>query len=431
TQKRAYMKERNIKDRPSDFTAQEPVQDIEPKVELQLNQDQWEKHLRRISKQFLKHAHIQDSSVNLVASANNDYLVTSEGTRLRTGETRVQLTISAEALSDDGARISDSRTFLLETADGLPAVEEILNAVDQLSAGLVRVTQAPALRDYTGPVLFDSVASAQLFQQLLAGGVAGRADPVGTGRRRFRGTQNLEKRVGKRILPASFQVYDDPRTSSFDQTFLSGHYLYDAEGIPAKRVNIVVDGKLQDMAMSRIPTKKFSGSNGHARRPGRAGIGCLYIESTEGLSPENLKKALLEAAEEQGLDYVLRVTSLEGGSGAPSRNALAAFFRGGGRRGRGADQNSLSDPIHVYKVYVEDGREEPVRGCEFGNITVRNLRSISAAGDSATVYNHRGNPPSSIIAPAVLFEELDVLRIEQEYQTKPILKAPHTRAQGK
>jgi hypothetical protein len=89
----------------------------------------------------------------------------------------------------------------------------------------------------------------------------------------------------------------------------------------------------------------------------------------------------------------------------------------------------VGDPIAVYKVYVKDGREEPVRGCEFAELNVRSLRRIIAAGEKQTVHNAvgGGSAPASIIAPAVLFEELELSRIKQEAEAKPILTAPHAR----
>src|SRR5204862_7090626 len=101
---------------------------------------------------------------------------------------------------------------------------------------------------------------------LLARGIAGQADPVGSPRRGPAGADDLEKLLGKRILPTTFQIYDDPRPSRLQDTPLAGHYLMDDEGIPAERVEIVTNGKLQGMLMSRAPTKRFGASNGHGRR---------------------------------------------------------------------------------------------------------------------------------------------------------------------
>jgi hypothetical protein len=66
-------------------------------------------------------------------------------------------------------------------------------------------------------------------------------------------------------------------------------------------------------------------------------------------------------------------------------------------------------------------------------MTVSKLKRIIAAGKAPVVYNYIGlgftgaTPPSSIIAPAVLFEELDISKIEQEHEKLPILQAPAAR----
>jgi hypothetical protein len=303
--------------------------------------------------------------------------------------------------------------------------------VKKLADRLAAAIKAPILEDYTGPVLFDGLASAQLFRQLLARGIAGQPDSVGSQRRGPVGTDDLENRLDKRILPVTFQIYDDPRSEKFQGAFLAGHYLFDDEGIPAQRVEIVVDGKLQGMVMSRAPTKHFSQSNGHGRRSGgespRSAVGCLYIESTKGESLEDLKKELIDAAEAEGLKYGLRITAIQGRAAG---GFAGAGGRGGGRGGFGGGAaRVVGDPISIYKGYVADGREEPVRGCEFSSVDVRSLRKIIAAGNVPAVHNSAGgaSPALSVIAPAVLFEEMELSRIKQEAEKKPILEAPHAR----
>ncbi len=153
----------------------------------------------------------------------------------------------------------------------------------------------------------------------------------------------------------------------------------------------------------------------------QASVACLYVNSDEGQSPEELKKALIEAADDEGLEYGIRVTALAPGGSA----SIAAQMMG--RSGSG-----MSNPIYVFKVYVKDGREEPVRGCRFGPVDTRSLRDIIAAGNTPSVYNNVSTssllPSSSVIAPAVLFEELELAKIEEDSRRKPILKAPYARS---
>ena len=79
---------------------------------------------------------------------------------------------------------------------------------------------------------------------------------------------------------------------------------------------------------------------------------------------------------------------------------------------------------------MKDGREELVRGCEFDEVTTRDLKTIVAAGVDPVVYNVMGGGlggsslSSSIVAPAVLFEELELNRIEEEHDNPPLLDSP-------
>ena len=95
-------------------------------------------------------------------------------------------------------------------------------------------------------------------------------------------------------------------------------------------------------------------------------------------------------------------------------------------------QTNIGDPVYFAKVYP-DGREELVRGCEFGQVKVRDLRRIAAAGKEPAVYNYMGfgflgtTPATTIVSPSLLFEELEVFKIEQEEDMLPFLASPLTR----
>jgi predicted Zn-dependent protease len=425
TQKRAYLKDRTIEDRPADFAKAGSITSVEERVNLSFDRKVWEDYVRRISAKFAEHRHIQNSEARLTTGVENRYLLNSEGSRLRSGYSETLLRISAEAQAGDGERLSDQLVYFATIPAQLPSIEKILADVQTLADRMGRTLRAPVLKDYTGPVLIDDAASPQLFRQLLARAVAGQVDPVGSPRRNTPGTEDLEKRLGKRVLPTSFHVYDDPRGAACQGTPLAGHYLFDDEGVPAQRVEVVTNGKLQGMVMSRTPTKRFSQSTGHGRRGSselpRSMIGCLYIESSDTKSPDELKKALLKAADDEGLEYGLRISAMRG---RDSGDTPAFRFARGVVPNRG-----VGDPVAVYKVYVADGHEELVRGCEFRSLDERNLRRILAAGNVLFVDNNAvsSTPSSSVIAPAVLFEEMELSRIDRESEKKPILAAPHAR----
>ncbi|MBU0756286.1 MAG: hypothetical protein KJ645_14185 [Planctomycetes bacterium] len=437
TQKKAYMKDKRLEDRPHDFTRASAVEHMEPTAKLSFDQQAWEQNLKKISGQFKNYKKVQDSGVELVIGAGNKYLVNTEGTRLRTGRGGVMLTIRGTVQAADGMLISDQHSFYAGSPDELPPVDRILAKVDELAGNLIAAMDAPVLESYSGPVLFEGMASAQLFKEMLAEDIAGQVEPVGSQRSRGGSGGQLEKKLGSSIFPETFNVYDDPTIKKIGDIELLGNYEYDDEGTPAQRVNLVEEGELKNMVLSRIPTKKLSGSNGHARRAAGSGrisaaIGALIVEDTAGISDEELKAALIEAARDQDLEYGLCVRKIRSGGIPSNPRDMMSFFmsmqRGGGGNSRGP-----GDPILIYKVYVEDGLEELVRGCEFDEIKTKDLKNIIASGKEPTVYNYvdmgigGSTPPTSVAAPAVLFEELDLNPIEQEHDKRPILISPLAR----
>jgi hypothetical protein len=278
-------------------------------------------------------------------------------------------------------------------------------------------------------VLFEAPVAAAVFRQMLAAGMASRPDPVGTQRAGLDAGRTLEKKLGSRILPATFDVYDDPSVKRVGDVLLAGRYDFDDEGVAAQRVDLVTDGKLLGMCLSRAPTKKFSGSNGHGRRASfgaaQAGIGCLFVQCDKGLSDDELRQELVQAAIDAGLEFGIRVAAAKTSAGA-DRSDFMSFMgsRGGGPK--------LTDPLYAYKVYVSDGHEELIRGCEFAPINDKELKHIVAAGQKPAVDNGGGSSgfgggASSVIAPAVIFEELELSKIEQENDKLPYLPMPLAR----
>ena len=64
---------------------------------------------------------------------------------------------------------------------------------------------------------------------------------------------------------------------------------------------------------------------------------------------------------------------------------------------------------------------------EFAPAETRVLKRILAAGRDRRVYNSTSGTPSSIITPAILVEELELNKIEREFDKLPILKSPAQR----
>ena len=100
-------------------------------------------------------------------------------------------------------------------------------------------------------------------------------------------------------------------------------------------------------------------------------------------------------------------------------------------------------PLVVYKIYPDDGRMELVRGARIIGLTSRQLRNLTGIGSDEYVYNYMQNQtagfagtalgafgsaqsglPAAVVAPSLLFDELDMRGARGEPKRLPLLPAP-------
>jgi predicted Zn-dependent protease len=208
---------------------------------------------------------------------------------------------------------------------------------------------------------------------------------------------------------------------------LFGSYRADDEGVPAQRVQILTNGVLRALLMSRVPSKDIPHSNGHARSPGfgepRAHIGNLIVSAKGGLSRAALLAKAAKLAKSAGDQvYVVRLldepTTL-GPMGGDMSSMMRAMF--GGRGGGPEPQR----PLVAFQL--TGGKETPVRGFTLGGLTPRSLKDIAAAGKEPVVLDFfdgfGGSMPSAIVTPSLLLTRVEV-REQTDKDPKPPLY-PH------
>jgi hypothetical protein len=82
-------------------------------------------------------------------------------------------------------------------------------------------------------------------------------------------------------------------------------------------------------------------------------------------------------------------------------------------------------PRLLYRVWVKDGREELVRGALFGDLDQRSMRSnIVATGNDQFIDNELMPVPHSLVAPSILFDDLEVKRQTSNKDKLPEYPAP-------
>jgi len=280
-------------------------------------------------------------------------------------------------------QLKDFAPFLAANLDQFPPEPVLAAAVRAVGRQLTSLAAAPALEKYAGPVLFTGQAAAELFAQLLAPQLSGHRPPLVEDERMAAGMprSELAERLNRPVLPAFLSVTDDPTQTSFAGQALMGTYAFDSQGVPAQAVTVIDAGVLKTLLMSRRPRKEILHSNGHARATSYGGvtaqIGNLFVQARDGKGLPELKAQLLEACKAAGLPEGLIIRKLD--DPALSGGDPSARVR---RR-----PDPVAAPILAYRVSVADGPEELVRGLSFGEISVRSLKEISAAGSESFVDN--------------------------------------------
>ena len=448
-QKRAFLQNR-VQDEPvPDFSVERASMLIEPPAESAFDAEAWQGTVRRLSGVFREYSAIDESSVTLRVQSGHKYLVNSDGSVVRQPASLAVLHARAATRALDGMRLKHFAPFYGRSVEDLPPEAEMEAAVRNMASELTALAAAPVVRDYIGPVLVSGQASPEFFVQLLGAQLSGHRPPLIEDERMaaMMPSSNLANRLNRRVLPASFDVVDDPTQTSFAGETLIGSYVVDDQGMRSQPVTLIERGILRTLLMSRRPGREIPRSNGHGRAgpfgSATAQPGNLLVRAEGGLSAEALKAELIDLARDAGLDYGLLVTVLDDpritGNDVSGRASIFALMRGG------MPQSQLTSPVLAYKVYVEDGREELVRGLGFRDVSVQSLRDIVSSGEDQYVSNRllesdgggllpgfgtsRGAEgiPAAVVAPSVLFEELEIERVGGLQQAPILMGHPYFR----
>src|SRR5205807_8309363 len=108
--------------------------------------------------------------------------------------------------------LRDAVTYHSLDVARMPSEAELTRGIKALAENVVALAKAPKGEDYSGPVLFEGAAGAQILAEVLGRNLVLPRRPVGEGGRGGGGGQpsELEGRKGARVLPDTFDVVDDP-----------------------------------------------------------------------------------------------------------------------------------------------------------------------------------------------------------------------------
>jgi TldD protein len=331
-------------------------------------------------------------------------LLTSEKTWTDERRSRVRIDVAAGTVAKDGQQIGAGLAFAASDVGGLPPFAKMEAEVRALAKNLTDQRSAPMVDAGSASVLFEGMAAPQLARILFAHSLSGQPIPRSPGDRMSHdGSMSFADKLGLLVAPKWLDVVDDPKALGPGKRKLFGGYDSDDEGVAAERTPLIERGVVKTLLMSRAPRKEIGKSNGHGRGFGnvRASAANLFVTASGGLSREQLLAAAARSAGPNGTVYIVR--QLAPGSG-----------------GRGQLQARLA-------FRYKDGKEEIVRGLSLEGFVPKKLKKdLVAAGKDPVVLDEDHGAPTTVVSPALLFEDVDVGRPNDKNRTPPLYPSPLT-----
>ena len=455
SRKQAYLSSLARQSDIEDFSRAEPVQHVEPLVRSDWTSRNWDQEARDSSAALRLFPQIYESRVTYYLVFMTEYLLTSEGTEVRANHSFAAIESGLSSLADDGMQVNNYYAAYVPRPADLPSPDAVRKALNVAGTELMGMRAAPPAPDYTGPVLFEPRAAAALLAEVLTPSLSGARPPLAFQpvveqlMSSLGGRSDWSGKVGARVLPPGSTLMDNPAATDYHGALLVGGYAIDQEGVPGEKVTLVDEGKLKNLLMSRRPGPDFEKSNGHGRSSflsdARPVMSNLFFSSAESLSKEDLKKKFLDSCRAEKLEFCIVVRQMDNPSISllhqDDFSELLASFGG----------NAATDrlPLVVYKIYPSDGHEEIVRGARISGFGSRMLRNIEGIGNDSAVFNYMQNQtagvagtalaafgtaqnglPASVVAPSLLFEEVEVRGARGEPKHLPLLPEPPMSANG-
>jgi predicted Zn-dependent protease len=411
---------------------------LQPQIDQHIDESTWKTRIIALSKVFQSFPKIQESEVSFSSEVTHQYFLDSEGNKSCTPRLVTSVEVSAKTQSDDGESLEQNFGFYGQTSSDLPDQTTMVKRVTAMAETLSLLTSLEKEEEYSGPVLFIGQAAAELFFQILGKGVSAPKAPMFENEmlsQREKGSNMgiLTNRFGRRVMTDFLSAFDDPTLKEWKGTSLIGHFMIDDEGVTAERADIVQDGKLASVLMSRAPIKKVRASNGHGRYCSESSgarvcgmVANLVVLGEPKKTRDELKKLLIDMCTDFDITHGLLITQLAATKPLTTKERYMRYFSSSG-----GDEPLLSHPVIAYKVDAEKGTVTLIRGLDFSSVTPRALRDIIAIGDDEYVYNfiyrddNNNEYPMSVIAPAVLIEEMDLVSRDSKPKKLPILKHPY------
>ncbi|MDR0646129.1 MAG: hypothetical protein LBG46_04000 [Elusimicrobiota bacterium] len=391
--KQAYKKNKNISDNSPDFSPAKPAVYLEDITPPEIDDNYWQNLARELSAQGnIKELDKFGANINIRFFPS--YFISSEGSKYAEGYYYIRVYISAEAKTKAGFELKESKELLYADFKDVPSKEELIKQARAFALQTAELTKAEKAEPYIGPVLLEGSAAASLFYNKFIQQISSPKPVLSEQSNPYQGELTLKK--GLKILPADFDVIDDPLASVFNGKKLLAGYKIDNEGVLPQKINLITNGKLTALPATRSLFEGQKESNGHAKA-GRdlfweAGVRNIFVKPHNPIASHEFKNKFLEYCRQESLDYCYIIKS----------SPFAEYFS-------------------AYKIDAKTGRETPVYGAVAENISTRTLRDIKYASDDTEVYNVS---TASIVTPSLILSEIEIKPTQKPPARKPLIPKP-------
>jgi predicted Zn-dependent protease len=433
-----------------DFSTATPTVSVEPLQPPDWTARNWEQEARTVSAALRQFPQLYSSRVVYHLIYTTSYLLNSDGTKIRVNRSLAAIEASLETESDDGMALHNFYAAYRHRPDQLPAADAVRKDLETAGEQLITLRVSPPAADYDGPVLFEAPAAGSLLAQMMGPSLSGARGPLAMQSAfdqlmdRLGGRSEWTGKLGSRVFPGTVSLLDDPTARQFQGRDLLGTYDVDQEGVKAQRVEVVNNGLLLNFLMSRRPGPDLDHSNGHGRAAylgdPRPMASNLFFTSSDGISPDDMKKKFMDACKKNGNKWCLIVRTMDNPVlGVREQEDLSEIVMGAASGAATGDRL----PLLVYRVDVADGRESLIRGARLAGLTLRAVRNIAAVGNDATAFDFMQSQqagfagtalaafgaadsgvPSTVVAPSLLLDDVEVHGARGEPERLPLVPPP-------
>lgn len=407
--KEAYLKANPLTPEEVKLADQEKVPAIRKMIESRedytINLPALETMIREISAVFKNYKDIYNSMVIVNGLDMDTYRSTSDQVVVKQPLSYVNLFAQAYVITKEGVKINDSFSILTDCPQSLPSTEELKKKVTAFADHLMQLKDAETIEEYySGPVLLEDAACSSVFinNLLHQGGLLAYRKPANNQNQPQR---TLDDRFGRKIIDSRLTIRNYSNLEKYNGISLLGAYQIDAEGvIPPKEITLIDKGILRNMLNGSIPSLKTPHSTGSSRfLPTNSDLayttapGTIHIQAEKAIKQDKMKKALIKAAKEEGLDYAYIIRKIAGNASS------------------------------IYRVNVKDESEKQVR---FGDISPINLAKIKRAleissEEKVSNYILNNQVLSSLIYPAsILLEDVEIGKLSVKGEKEAAIPFP-------